>query len=286
MDRGWIKLYRRVEDSPVWADDHLFKLFTWILLRVTRKSIALSVPTGRGTQIVNLQPGQAMIGRKTLSDKLRWPEGTTRHRLARLVEIMAGDLAIQPATHYSILTLRNHEVYQGAMEGERPGNRPGNRPSKGQPMATNKNEEKEKNTYTSLPSADAPGPPALIPQEEKTPLEGPPDDKGNGKAHPIPRGRKPRKEYPKPVQNLYETYRLNIIDVPAKKADALRNIAARLREGYTPEQLTGAVERYFEERQGNSDALPFHANNFFGQKAYFLGYLTEAEPATPEAVHG
>lgn len=283
MDRGWIKLYRRIEDSPVWADDHLFKLFTWILLRVTRKSIALSVPTGRGTQIVNLQPGQVMIGRKTLSEKLRWPEGTTRHRLARLVEIMAGDLAIQPATHYSILTLRNHEVYQGVLEGERPGKRPGKRPSKGQPMATNKNEENEENT--SFPSADAPGPLVPIPQEEETRLEGQSDDKGNGKVHPKPRGRKPRKEYPQPVQDLYETYRLNIIDVPAKRPDALRNIAARLRDGYTPEQLIGAVERYFEERQGNSDNLPYHANNFFGQKAYFLGYLSETEPASPEAAN-
>lgn len=87
------------------------------------------------------------------------------------------------------------------------------------------------------------------------------------------------------MRDVYQAYAENIVTIPSKKADALRNIAARLREGYTPEQLTGAVERYFEERQGNPDALPYHPNNFFGQKAYFLGYLPDPGPRGPEAAH-
>jgi hypothetical protein len=111
-------------------------------------------------------------------------------------------------------------------------------------------------------------------------------EKGNGSGKEKPK----EPEYPQAVRDVYQAYAENIVTVPAKKADALRNIAARLRDGYTPEQLIGTVERYFEEREGNrkskSDVLPFHANNFFGQKAYFLGYLPEVEPATKESANG
>jgi hypothetical protein len=116
------------------------------------------------------------------------------------------------------------------------------------------------------------------------PAEEPPSDRGNGKPPLKTRDRKP-KEYPQAVLDVYQAYCENIVAVPAKKADALRNIAARIKEGYTPKQLIEAVERYFVERQGNPDALPYHANNFFGQKAYFLGYLPDPGAGDPEAAH-
>jgi hypothetical protein len=114
---------------------------------------------------------------------------------------------------------------------------------------------------------------------------GPLSDRGNGKPPQKTRGRKPKKEYPQAVLDVYQAYCENIVAIPAKKADALRNIAARIKEGYTREQLIGAVERYYEERQGNPDALPYHANNFFGQKAYFLGYLPDPVAGSPEAAN-
>jgi hypothetical protein len=117
--------------------------------------------------------------------------------------------------------------------------------------------------------------------------EGEHPGKGNGGLTPkkASRPRKKAFEYPQAVRDVYQAYADNIVTIPAKKADALRNIAARLREGYTPGQLIGAAERYHLEAQDLPEDRRFHPNNFFGQKAYFLGYLPDPGTGSTEAAH-
>ena len=149
MERGYIKLYRKIEDSPIFADDHLFKLFIWILLRATRQPIALTIPTGRGKTIVTLNPGQAIIGRKTIARKLHWPQSSARNRLARLAQILVGKVDIQVDTHFSIISIRNYERYQGLLEEDRTSKWTPKRTGKGQAKDTNKNYKNDKNiSYT------------------------------------------------------------------------------------------------------------------------------------------
>ena len=68
---------------------------------------------------------------------------------------------------------------------------------------------------------------------------------------------------------LYEFYAENIINEPAKRSDAIRNITKLLDKGHTKEDLAGAVEDYLEKGIGEK---PFHPNNFFGQKEYYKGF--------------
>ena len=68
---------------------------------------------------------------------------------------------------------------------------------------------------------------------------------------------------------LYEFYAENIINEPAKRSDAIRNITKLLNKGHTKEDLAGAVEDYLEKGIGEK---PFHPNNFFGQKEYYKGF--------------
>lgn len=130
------------------------------------------------------------------------------------------------------------------------------------------------------PAADAAGP--LLPLTE---VKQPGNGDGRLATKKASRTRKKAFEYSQAVRDVYQAYAENIVTIPAKKADALRNIAARLREGYTPEQLIKAVERYYIEAQDLPEDRRFHPNNFFGQKAYFLGYLPDAGAGSTEAVH-
>jgi hypothetical protein len=68
---------------------------------------------------------------------------------------------------------------------------------------------------------------------------------------------------------LYKFYSENVINVPAKRSDAIRNITKLLNNGNTTEDLAGAVEDYIEKGIGDR---PFHPNNFFGQKEYYKGF--------------
>ena len=69
--------------------------------------------------------------------------------------------------------------------------------------------------------------------------------------------------------DLYDFYSENIINVPAKRSDAIHNITKLLNNGCTKEDLAGAVEDYLEKGIGEK---PFHPNNFFGQKEYYRGF--------------
>jgi hypothetical protein len=68
---------------------------------------------------------------------------------------------------------------------------------------------------------------------------------------------------------LFDFYSENIISVPAKRSDAIKNITKLLNSGHTKEDLAGAVEDYANSNFGDK---PFHPNNFFGQKEYYKGY--------------
>ncbi len=138
------------------------------------------------------------------------------------------------------------------------------------------------------PPLPPPPPPHLREERSKeypaaeTAAGSPPADqtgKGNGSDPTSPKSRTRRKkQYPPEVLRIWEFYCQTVARVPAKKADALRNIAARLKEGLTENQLGDAIARYATEC--SEKAIPedhrYHANNFFGSlKQYFLGYMTE-----------
>lgn len=293
LELGYIRLWRKIKGSAILRDPHLLQLWVWILVKAAWGPRTVSIVTGKGRTLVHLQPGQFVFGRKSASDELGSPAETLRDRMTRLKSLRM--IAVQPATHYSVVTVVNWASYQG--EAGKDATQPAGQSATQPPPNRHKEEVKEvKERSKTGPSADAPGIPALFPQEKKD-LSAKPSlyDGSNGKGNrkdlqgqTKAKGRNPRSpkpEYPQAVRDVYQAYAENIVTIPAKKSDALRNITARIREGYTPEQLVGAVERYYLEAQDIPEDRRFHPNNFFGQKAYFLGYLPEAEPAATEAAH-
>jgi len=262
---GYVRLWRKIKDSAILRDPHLSQLWMWILIKAAWEPRVVQVRTGKGETLVHLMPGQFIFGRKSASDELGSPAETVRDRMVRMKRL--GMIAIQPAAHYSVVTVVNWTLYQGVHAD--PATQTAGQSATQPPPNRHKEEVKEvEETYISAGAEPS--------------LPGIKRDRGNVKNPQTAPGRKPRRkanEYPQAVQEVYQVYAKNIVNVPAKKADALRNIALRIRDGYTPEQLKGAVEGYWQERQDRSDSLPYHANNFF------LGFLAAPESQRTEAAH-
>ncbi len=142
-DEGWIKLYRKSIHSQVFQNEGLWKIWTWCLFKANHEDRWVSVKTGRGETQVKLQRGQFIFGRKTAAKALKMPERTVHKRMLKLKTMQNCD--IQSDTHYSIITIRNYDLYQSipADEGTPEGT------GKGQARDTNKNDKNEKKTTLS-----------------------------------------------------------------------------------------------------------------------------------------
>ena len=138
-DEGWIKLYRKIINSQVFQSKGLLKVWIWCLLRANHKDSWVPFQTGRGTSQVFIRRGQFIFGRKKAAKELKMPGRTVDYQIAKLNRMR--NLATQVATHYSIITILNYELYQGLDNKELPGTLPGIC----QPIATNNNNKNEKN---------------------------------------------------------------------------------------------------------------------------------------------
>ena len=110
MNRGYVCLWRKIEDSAVFADPHLLQLFLWCLMRATHKTYSVPAPTGRGQTVVTLKPGQFIFGRHAAGKALKCPPSTIRNRMDSLRKRNIVD--IQSDTHYSVVTIVNWRRYQ------------------------------------------------------------------------------------------------------------------------------------------------------------------------------
>ena len=56
-EQGYVKLYRKLLDSPVFANEGLLKVWMWCLLRASYTRRFLSISTGRGQTTVEIRTG-------------------------------------------------------------------------------------------------------------------------------------------------------------------------------------------------------------------------------------
>ena len=106
MNRGYIKLWRKIFDSGIQKEPATFTLWIWILCNVTRKPLNY---IARGQQI-KLEPGELIVGRKKLSMELRLSERSIRTCLDHLEKWQ--NLTIRSTNRFSILKVMNWELYQ------------------------------------------------------------------------------------------------------------------------------------------------------------------------------
>jgi hypothetical protein len=138
-DEGWIKLYRKSIDSQAFQSEGLWKVWAWCLMRANYKDTCVPVKTGRGTTQVFVKRGQFIFGRKTASKELKMKPTTVNYRMQKLRDMQ--NLDIKTDRHYSIVTVRNYNLYQSEAFMELTTNLTTNC----QPTDTDKNYKKEKN---------------------------------------------------------------------------------------------------------------------------------------------
>lgn len=115
MERGYFRLWRKLDESEVFQDPHLLRLFVWCLIRASYDDRNVSIKRGRGAVVLALGPGQFIFGKKTASEKLGTPATTLLRRMKKLESL--GMLEIDPGNKFcSVVTVANWQDYQADLQ--------------------------------------------------------------------------------------------------------------------------------------------------------------------------
>jgi len=106
MNRGYVKVWRKIEDSGLIQLPNTLALFMHILLSATHKDKKVGTSTG----VVELKRGQYISGRIELARKLKQSEREIRTSLSRLHDL--GIISIETTNRYSVYTIENYALYQ------------------------------------------------------------------------------------------------------------------------------------------------------------------------------
>lgn len=106
MQSGYIKLWRKLENSPIFTNSEAVHLFVYLLIKASRTERK----TAYKTTVINLLPGQLVTGRKKLSEAT----GINESKVYRLLELLKSEQQIEQQTNskYSIITICNWKLYQ------------------------------------------------------------------------------------------------------------------------------------------------------------------------------
>jgi hypothetical protein len=107
---GFIKLHRAILNSEVFQNDALFKVWIWCLLKASYKKYSYSIPAGKGTAVIDLEPGQFIFGRKTAALELKMTEGGLYERIQKLKN--SGNITVESNNRFSIITIVKWITYQ------------------------------------------------------------------------------------------------------------------------------------------------------------------------------
>lgn len=102
MHRGYIKIWRKTQDSGLLQLPNALALFIYMLLEATHK------PIRYGT--VDLERGQLVTGRHKLAAELEMSEQSVRTSLDHLIKLEF--ITSRPTNKYTIYTIVNYSKYQ------------------------------------------------------------------------------------------------------------------------------------------------------------------------------
>lgn len=129
---GWIKLHRKLLDSPIFQNEKLFKVFAYCLMKASHKDHTQLV----GRRVVELEKGQFVFGRKRASEELRLKESTVRDYIKLLENL--GTIVVKSDNKFSVITVVNWAIYQ-SMEENSDSKNDNKSTTNGQQINTNKN---------------------------------------------------------------------------------------------------------------------------------------------------
>lgn len=105
-DTSYIKLFRKILKSPIWDNEKALKVWIWCLLKATHKERDQLV----GKQLVHLEKGQFVTGRKTASDELGINDRTIYDYLKLLKKLNM--ISINSNNKFSVISIEKWEDYQ------------------------------------------------------------------------------------------------------------------------------------------------------------------------------
>lgn len=102
VHRGYVKLWRKIQDSDVWSDSTALHVWLYCLTRANYKQTKY-----RGTVI---EPGQFVFGRESAGSALGIAPTTVRDAMKRLAKW--GYLRQNTASKFTVVTICNWDTYQ------------------------------------------------------------------------------------------------------------------------------------------------------------------------------
>ncbi len=106
MQSGWIKIHRKITNSPIFSSEKGLKIWLWLLTKANHKGESIYV----GRDKVDLQKGQLVFGRKTASEFLKMSPSTVWFWIKQLKSDRFIDTL--SSRNYTIITIRNWSKYQ------------------------------------------------------------------------------------------------------------------------------------------------------------------------------
>lgn len=107
MNRGYVKIWRKLEDSGILGNAEVCQLFMFLMVKACHKSRKIMA----GTQIIELQPGEFFTGRKRLASELNSSEQRIRTALSALRRHEV--VSVRSTSRGSVISLINWVKYQG-----------------------------------------------------------------------------------------------------------------------------------------------------------------------------
>ena len=106
MHRGYVKLWRCVEDTGIMGQPSAFYLYTYLLLKATHKPKSFVV----GGAVFDLQPGQVIVGRNKLSDDTGLSVQQIRTALEMLKKLSI--ISCRVTNKCTVISINNWDIYQ------------------------------------------------------------------------------------------------------------------------------------------------------------------------------
>ena len=151
MHRGYIKLWRKSLDNPCFNNPKTWVFWCYCLMKASHRKRCAMI----GNQLVALNPGQFVFGRKTACHETGLSPQTIRTSLKLLSANQ--QITVKPTNKYSIITIINWDIYQPDTDNTNQQttiNITNKEPTDNQQITTDKNVKNVKNNNNSK-SADA-----------------------------------------------------------------------------------------------------------------------------------
>lgn len=142
MHRGYIKIWRKVEDTEIIKNHKLCAFWLWCLIKATHKERTVMI----GYQEINLQAGQFIFGRNKAAQETNLTSQEVRTCLKNLEKHKK--ITIKATNKFSIITIINWDTYQqDIIQPNQQLNQQltNKEPTNNQQLTTNKNDKHYKN---------------------------------------------------------------------------------------------------------------------------------------------